>query len=137
MNNKNIFFILIIVLIIVVVGSSLKKPLTKGLLSKGKMLQITVTDQSGISRTFNDKKAISTFISTITGAKKIPGILDTVKQEYTAEILFENNKTNKYYIWLNDGSEQGKLMDPEDTNTGYSISKKATKELKSLLKEAE
>ncbi|MHB1127885.1 MAG: hypothetical protein ACYC2T_13195 [Bacillota bacterium] len=145
MSHRNLVLIGVLILMIFYVGSSMKKPLTKLLLSNGKMISVTIiksegpADQGGSPGTFvfNDKKTIDIFIRAITGAKKYPGVLDIAKPEYTIEILFENDKTKTFYIWLNDNSEQGTLMTAEETGTGYSISKKVTKELKTLLKDAE
>ncbi|OBR64141.1 hypothetical protein A7K91_16120 [Paenibacillus oryzae] len=89
---------------------------------------------STLIKTFDDNETIALFNQVLQSAVPMPGILDPVQPDYQFELTSENSR-HSFFLWLDESTEQAMLMDTEESHTGYTISKKATAELKKLLLE--
>ncbi len=89
---------------------------------------------STLIKTFDDNETIALFNRALKSAVPMMGILNTAEPDYLFQLTSENSK-HSFFLWLDESVEQAMLVDTEDSHTGYTISKKATAELKKLLLE--
>jgi hypothetical protein len=89
---------------------------------------------STLIKTFDDNDTIALFNRALKSAVPMMGILNTAEPDYLFQLTSENSK-HSFFLWLDESTEQAMLVDTEETHTGYTISKKATAELKKLLLE--
>ena len=75
---------------------------------------------------YTDSKVVSDFVNAFKNAKKEQGKVDMLDPEYKVEI-----GENSYYLWISE--EQGTIMNVNDTNTIYTLSKSSAKTIKELL----
>jgi hypothetical protein len=73
-----------------------------------------------------DKEIIKKIEEAISGAEKVPGIVNIADPEYRIEL-----EDKDYFLWINGRS--GTIMDNEDTNTIHSLSKSSIKLFNNLI----
>ena len=78
------------------------------------------------STTFTDSKVVKDFIKAFNNAKREPGIVNMADPEYKVELGDES-----YFLWVSE--EYGTIMNLNDTNTIYTLSKSSAKTIKELL----
>ncbi|HZG59192.1 MAG TPA: hypothetical protein VEY68_01525 [Anoxybacillus sp.] len=83
--------------------------------------------------TFENEKDIEVFVNAVKNAKKIAGVLDVVKSNYEFHLIYANNKTKSFFLWLDNEEQTGMIMDKEDTHTGYKLQKRDVLELQKLV----
>ncbi|HYK74248.1 MAG TPA: hypothetical protein VEV44_14225 [Pseudoneobacillus sp.] len=74
-----------------------------------------------------DKQDIIQIRNGIDSAKKQPGVVDMADPEYKIEV-----GKNTYYLWISENS--GTIMNLEDTNTIYSLTKYSAKRVGEIIK---
>lgn len=79
-----------------------------------------------------DKKTINLFNQILKKAIKLPGIVDIAAPSYGFEI-----GKKRYFLWVNEDTKSGSLMDADDTHTLYRLSKETVPPLLELIKELE
>ncbi|STO08207.1 Uncharacterised protein [Exiguobacterium aurantiacum] len=101
---------------------------------------VTVSESDGFYRfqtgdliTFDEPKAIQVFEDMLREAERIPGIANVVGPEYDLEVRFEDEETDRYYLWLNELDGESSLYDADDTDTAYLIPVDVTNRLIELL----
>ncbi|WP_409632414.1 hypothetical protein [Exiguobacterium sp.] len=101
---------------------------------------VTVSESDGFGRfqdgdvsTFDEPEAIQVFEDMLREAEKIPGIANVVGPEYDLEVRFEDEETDRYYLWLNELNGESSLYDADDTDTAYLIPVDVTNRLIELL----
>lgn len=101
---------------------------------------VTVSESDGFYRfqtgdfiTFDEPKAIQVFEDILREAERIPGIANVVGPEYDLEVRFENEETDRYYLWLNEPDGESSLYDADDTDTAHLIPADVTNRLIELL----
>lgn len=81
---------------------------------------------------YTDNETIEVIVRAIHTAVEIPGNLNTAVPNYDI-VLASDNMEYAFHLWINETSEQAMLMDVRDTNTGYTLTKESTAELKKIL----
>lgn len=74
-----------------------------------------------------DKQDIIQIRNGIDSAKKQPGVVDMADPEYKIEV-----GKNTYYLWISENS--GTIMNLEDTNNIYSLTKYSAKRVGEIIK---
>ncbi|MEK3747604.1 hypothetical protein NYE25_05105 [Paenibacillus sp. FSL E2-8871] len=87
---------------------------------------------ANIKAEYIDHESIETFVRAIRTAVQIPGNLNTATPNYDI-VLISNNNKYAFHLWINETSEQGMLMNVNETSTGYTLTKESTVELKKLI----
>lgn len=87
---------------------------------------------ANIKAEYIDHESIETFVRAIRTAVQIPGNLNTATPNYDI-VLISNNNKYAFHLWINETSEQGMLMNVNETSTGYTLTKESTIELKKLI----
>ncbi|MEK3660299.1 hypothetical protein NSQ29_12090 [Paenibacillus sp. FSL F4-0236] len=87
---------------------------------------------ANIKAEYKDHESIETFVRAIRTAVQIPGNLNTATPNYDI-VLISNNNKYAFHLWINETSEQGMLMNVNETSTGYTLTKESTVELKKLI----
>ncbi|WP_339271376.1 hypothetical protein [Paenibacillus sp. FSL R5-0470] len=87
---------------------------------------------ANIKAEYIDHESIETFVRAIRTAVQIPGNLNTATPNYDI-VLISNNTKYAFHLWINETSEQGMLMNVNETSTGYTLTKESTVELKKLI----
>ncbi|WP_339248731.1 hypothetical protein NST58_16365 [Paenibacillus sp. FSL R10-2796] len=87
---------------------------------------------ANIKDEYTDHETIDTFVRAIRTAEQIPGNLNTATPNYDIVLISDNNKY-AFHLWINETSEQGMLMNVNKTDTGYTLTKESTAELKKIL----
>lgn len=87
---------------------------------------------ANIKAEYIDHESIETFVRAIRTAVQIPGELNTATPNYDI-VLISNNNKYAFHLWINETSEQGMLMNVNETSTGYTLTKESTVELKKLI----
>lgn len=80
---------------------------------------------------FTNDKDIEVFVNAIKDAEKINGILDVANADYDIHIVFKDNSTKDYHLWVS--KDSGMIMDIENTNIGYSLTKKSANMIHELV----
>lgn len=75
---------------------------------------------------YTDSKVVSNFVNAFKKAKKEPGSVDMADPEYKVEFGDES-----YFLWVSE--EHGTIMNVNDTNTIYTLSKSSAKTINELL----
>lgn len=86
---------------------------------------------ANIKEEYIDHETIEIFVRAIRNAVQIPGILNTATPNYDIVLISDNHKY-AFHLWINESSEQGMLMNVNETSTGYSLTKESTAELKKI-----
>ncbi len=81
---------------------------------------------------YTDNETIEVFVRAIHSTVQMLGILNTATPNYDI-VLASRNKEYAFHLWINETSEQAMLMDVRNTNTGYTLTKESTAELKKIL----
>lgn len=83
---------------------------------------------------YKDKNQLElqTFANAIMKAKKVQGIVDVAKPDYLLTITFEDKTTSNYYLWIS--TDNGSIMNKEDTHTIYTLPSNIIKELNKYIK---
>jgi hypothetical protein len=117
------FFLLLIVFNVLLIGGC----------SSGNIEKVDVYQMESFSdikknslTTFSDSKVVGNFVKAFKNAKKEPGIADMADPEYKIEFGKES-----YFLWTSE--EHGTIMNLNDTNTIYSLSKSSAKSINDLL----
>lgn len=76
--------------------------------------------------TFTDSESIKDFIQAFNNAKKDPGVVNMADPEYKVELGDES-----YFLWVSEG--HGTIMNLNDTNTIYTLSKNSAETIEELL----
>lgn len=84
---------------------------------------------ANIKDEYTDHETIDIFVRAIRTAEQIPGNLNTATPNYDIVLISDNNKY-AFHLWINETSEQGMLMNVNETDTGYTLTKESTAELK-------
>lgn len=123
--NLKIVFVIIIVLFTFIALSGCNNSTE---IKEVKVYEMNDFDQEKENslKTFNKSTEIGAFEEEFNQMKKHDGVVDIVEPEYKVEI---GNKT--YFIWLSE--DVATVMDADDTNTVYSLTKNATKSLNQLI----
>ncbi|OME64710.1 hypothetical protein BSK65_27310 [Paenibacillus odorifer] len=87
---------------------------------------------ANIKAEYIDHESIETFVRAIRTTVQIPGNLNTATPNYDI-VLISNNNKYAFHLWINETSEQGMLMNVNETSTGYTLTKESTIELKKLI----
>jgi len=87
---------------------------------------------ANIKAEYIDHESIETFVRAIRTAVQIPGNLNTATPNYDI-VLISNNNKYAFHLWINETSEQGMLMNVNETSTGYTLTKESIVELKKLI----
>ncbi|MBY3620881.1 hypothetical protein HGO21_15110 [Acinetobacter sp. CUI P1] len=87
---------------------------------------------ANIKAEYIDHESIETFVRAIRTAVQIPGELNTATPNYDI-VLISNNNKYAFHLWINETSEQGMLMNVNETSTGYTLTMESTVELKKLI----
>lgn len=85
-----------------------------------------------ISVEYEDDTTIEIFVRAVHNAVQIPGILNTAIPDYEI-VLASDSKKFAYHLWINETSEQAMIMDVEDTNVGYQLTKESTTEIRGVI----
>ncbi|MEK3982804.1 hypothetical protein MHB77_05350 [Paenibacillus sp. FSL K6-3166] len=100
--------------------------------------RITIADSlahgsvnANIKEEYIDHETIEIFVRAIRNAVQIPGNLNTATPNYDIVLISDNNKY-AFHLWINESSEQGMLMNVNETSTGYTLTKESTAELKKI-----
>lgn len=75
---------------------------------------------------YTDTEDIETFVNAFKTAKKEPGVVDMAEPDYRVEFGEES-----YFLWIS--PELGTIMNENDTNTIYSLTKRSAKEIYELV----
>lgn len=76
--------------------------------------------------TFTDSKVVGNFMRAFKNAKKQPGIVNMAAPDYKVKL-----GSASYFLWISE--EQGTMINVDDTNTIFTISKNETKIIYELL----
>ncbi|OMD86843.1 MULTISPECIES: hypothetical protein [Paenibacillus] len=87
---------------------------------------------ANIKDEYTDHETIDIFVRAIRTAEQIPGNLNTATPNYDIVLISDNNKY-AFHLWINETSEQGMLMNVNETDTGYTLTNESTAELKKIL----
>ncbi|KTD86760.1 hypothetical protein [Paenibacillus etheri] len=87
---------------------------------------------ANIKDEYTDHETIEIFVRAIKNAVQIPGELNTATPNYDIVLISDNNKY-AFHLWINETSEQGMLMNVNETSTGYTLTKESTAELKKIM----
>ncbi|MNO65817.1 hypothetical protein D3C76_565870 [compost metagenome] len=87
---------------------------------------------ANIKEEYTDHETLEIFVRTIRNAVQIPGILNTATPNYDIVLISDHNKY-AFHLWINESSEQGMLMDVNETSTGYTLTKESTAALKKMM----
>lgn len=87
---------------------------------------------ANIKDEYTDHETIDIFVRAIKNAVQIPGELNTATPNYDIVLISDNNKY-AFHLWINETSEQGMLMNVNETSTGYTLTKESTAELKKIM----
>lgn len=97
--------------------------------------QVRVYEMSSFSEmkedsltTYTDSDIVRKFINGFKNAKKEPGIVDMADPEYKVELGDE-----VYFLWTSE--DHGTIMNLNDTNTIYTLSKRSAKLIHEVLKQ--
>jgi hypothetical protein len=85
-----------------------------------------------VSYTNKDQDALETFTSAIKSAKKINGIADVTVPDYVFTLKFDDKTVLKYSLWI--GDDDGAIMNEDDSNTMYTLSKDVISDLNKYVK---
>ncbi|MHC0035341.1 hypothetical protein [Pseudoneobacillus sp. C159] len=77
--------------------------------------------------TFSDSNEIKKFIYAFKSANRVSGVVDVAEPEYKVELGDET-----YFLWI--GEESGAIMNLNDRNTLYTLSKSSAGTIYELLK---
>ncbi|HBS47516.1 MAG TPA: hypothetical protein DEA91_29180 [Paenibacillus sp.] len=84
---------------------------------------------ANIKAEYIDHESIETIVRAIRTAVQMPGNLNTATPNYDV-VLISNNNKYAFHLWINETSEQGMVMNVNETSTGYTLTKESTAELK-------
>ncbi|RSD28677.1 hypothetical protein [Mesobacillus subterraneus] len=110
---KKLTFILVMVVAFIVGCSS--EPIEE--VNVYKMKSFSETDMDILVK-YTDSKVINAFIKAFNAAHKEPGVVNMADPDYKVELGDET-----YFLWLED--DHGTIMNMEDTNTIYTLSKRS------------
>ncbi|MCU6709075.1 DUF4362 domain-containing protein [Paenibacillus sp. J5C_2022] len=82
--------------------------------------------------TFRDEDEIASFAKAVRTAERMLGKLDIAHPDFDV-VVMQDGKQYDIHLWLDTESEQGLFTYVYDTSTGYRLTKKATKELRTLI----
>ncbi|WHY85735.1 hypothetical protein QNH39_24535 [Neobacillus novalis] len=106
------------VLLFVLIGCSKSSDNTEKV-NVYKMVSFSLTEKDSLI-TFSDSKVIKVFIDAFNNAKRVPGVVDVAEPEYKVEL-----GDKKYFLWIR--QESGTIMNLNDRNTVYTLSKSSVK----------
>lgn len=100
-------------------------------------LEKTNTPDSGdatLIQTFDDEATIAVFRRALQSAVPIQGVLKTIHPHFRF-VLFSSSgsEVQRFFLWMEETSENAMLMNALETHTGYTVSKESTAELITLL----
>lgn len=84
---------------------------------------------ANIKDEYTDHETLEIIVRAIKNAIQIPGELNTATPNYDIVLISDNNKY-AFHLWINETTEQGMLMNVNETSTGYTLTKESTAELK-------
>ena len=122
MKKLSLLFIFVVFTLIFVSGCS-SKNIEKVVVYE--MESFSVIKKDSLT-SYTDSKVVSNFVNAFKNAKKEQGKVDMADPEYKVEIGEES-----YYLWASEG--QGTIMNVNDTNTIYTLSKSSAITINELL----
>lgn len=124
MKKLIVKFLVLFVFILVIVGNSKShENIDKVNVYKTKSFSAIEED---LLITLTDSKEVKNFIKAINNVKREPGIVNMADPEYKVEL-----GDNSYFLWISE--EDGIIMNLNDTNTIYTLSKNSAKTINELL----
>jgi hypothetical protein len=112
------------IFIILIVGCSISSDKIEKI-NIYKMKSFSVMEEDSLL-TFSESKIINDFMTAFKSAKKVPGIVDMADPEFKVEL-----GDKSYFLWIS--QESGTIMNVNDTNTIYTLSKSSVKTIYELL----
>ena len=89
--------------------------------------------QSKNVHVLDDEKSIETLRHALTSAVEEKGIANVGNPEFSAKIVYTDDQTETYYLWLGKKEKKSTFMHSENTHTIYTVSEEHTEELLDLI----
>lgn len=83
---------------------------------------------------FEEEVVLEMFEDLLANAVQQEGIVDMAEPEFDVEILYEDESTQQFYLWLGEPNQTSTLMNLENTHIIYTVSANFTDDLIELLK---
>ncbi|MDG5788569.1 hypothetical protein QA612_13870 [Evansella sp. AB-P1] len=104
------------------------------------VFEISVTEfeefgivNENIIKSFHEKEYIAVIIDAINSSTRLKGDVDMGFGDYNLTLHFKENEKRVFHLWISDDSVAGNIMDIEETETLYRLTKKSTAYLKELI----
>ncbi len=138
---KKYLLILIAVLLIpaVVIGCQSE---AESVLVYQDISKVSISESSGFGKvnpdffeTYQDQEKLSIFTDLLKNASQEEGIVDMIEPQYDLKILYEDETTQGFHLWVGDDGGKSTLMNVDDTHIIYTVSPEFTNKLIDLLNE--
>ncbi|MET0785229.1 MAG: hypothetical protein ABWY25_00790 [Paenisporosarcina sp.] len=120
---KRLLMVLICVITLLIISGCLNENIEQ--VDVYEMESFSSIKQDSLS-TFTDSKDVAVFVKAFNTANKEPGIVDVSDPQYKVEL-----GEGSYYFWIK--SDKGSIMNVNNTNTIYTLSKNWAKKIYKLL----
>jgi hypothetical protein len=82
---------------------------------------------------YEDKETLEIFSSVFSTAVQEEGIVDIAEPEFDLEVIYEDGKKQELHLWVGTPEQRSTLMNTNNTNTIYTVSKEMTAKLIELV----
>ena len=76
-----------------------------------------------------EKATFNAFQEIFSTATKEDGIVNMANPEFDMDIVYEENEESKLYLWIGEKGQRSTFLNPNDTNTIYTVSPEETDRL--------
>ena len=105
------------------------------LLFEGKITRVEVSKIKGIDPViYEENDELATFNDIFSSATTYPGTVNVTEPEFYLKLTNEDGDIERLHLWLGDENEESMLMNPQDTNTVFTLTKDMSVKLNELIK---